>query len=161
MSPRSSSLLFSTNEGAKRKGARWSLLNTMISALYVHAWFVIKKWMYCRNMNRSSVLFIQNTSLDKIQYFDHQTEQKSIVPPEWRQRDSILWNVTAQNKWRPRELERVWLINWFKQGFALQRSTMKFKQRKMRLPAIIIFTNCFSTKGWHKDSYWGRRFFVA
>ena len=157
MFPRSSSLLFSTNEGAKRKGARWSLLNTMISALYVHAWFVIEHECTVG----SCVLFIQNASLHKIQYFDHHTEQKSIVPPEWRQRDSILWNVTAENKWRLRELERVWLINWFKQGFALQRSTMKFKQRKMRLPAIIIFTNCFSTKGWHKDSYWGRRFFVA
>ena len=103
-------------------------------------------------MNRSCVLFIQNASLNKIQYFDHQTEQKSIVPLEWRQRDSILWNVTAENKWRPRELERVWLINWFKQGFALQRSTMKFKRRKMRLPTIIMFYNFFEL-GQNIDSF--------
>ena len=161
MFPRSSSLLFSTNEGAKRKGARWSLLNTMISALYVHAWFVTEKNEYTVGIWTKAVYYLFRMPLCTTLVFYHHTERNSIVPPEWRQRDSILWNVTAENKWRPRELERVWLINWFKQGFALQRSTMKFKQRKMRLPAIIIFTNCFSTKGWHKDSYWGRRFFVA
>ena len=74
------------------------------------------------------------------------------VVVQYNEGSSILWNVTTENKWRPRSSNggSPELINWFKQGFAsLQRSTMKFSQGQK---CYWAFVNLFLADLWRSNS---------